>query len=108
LYTTLSFGTIEYSTLRDSRPEIPSQACFFLPWKLLEDEYVKEGIRLQIKYNTLLEATKAFDATLLAVARLQADEELVDESFRLLVVALDDFIATVPAQFRDAARFGGA
>lgn len=76
------------------------QACFFLPWALLEEDRVAEGLRCQLAYNELLSSLKAFDSTLLAAARYQVEEDLVGVALRDFVLRLDRFIATIPKEYR--------
>lgn len=80
--------------------DVLRQACFYLPWALLEEDAVTEGIATQIKYNTLLDSIKAFDANLLAAARLQVDDEVVEESFAMLQRNYVAFFNTIPARYR--------
>lgn len=142
-----------------------SQACFYLPWALLEDDDIRGGIRSQVRllyirravkvcgqvkttryvvwggcwikiklqrvpcsplksaaitspsipsdprqiaYNTLLEQIKAFDRNLQNAARLLVDDDIVYESWALVLASLDTFWDSIPAKYKAGLSFKAA
>lgn len=80
--------------------DVLRQACFYLPWALLEEDDVPSGIKCQVAYNSLLDQIKAFDKTLLQVYRLEAEDEDAWAAWEVLKGSFRTYFATIPERER--------
>jgi hypothetical protein len=75
------------------------QACFFIPWALLNNEEVNASSDARRAYDDLMDHVDDLDRVSRSAGRGEAPPAKVQQAFFLLNATLDKFISTVPKRY---------